>query len=318
MKTLYIDCGMGAAGDMLTAALLELVPEPEKFLSRFRQLGLSGVELTWEKVSKCGIMGSHVSVLVHGEEEHSEDAVRENGGQEHLHGHDSRQEHPYEHLPEYNCGHEHGQASEHEHGDERVCEHEHRHAREHRHGYANESVHKHTHEHVHTDMQHIRKLIGSLDLPGQVKKDVEAVYGLIAAAESSVHGVPVEQIHFHEVGAMDAVADVTAVCLLMSQLAPEQVVVSPVNVGSGHVHCAHGILPVPAPATLRLLKQVPIYSSSVKGELCTPTGAALLSHFATGFGPIPLMRVKRAGYGMGSKDFEIANCVRVLLGESVG
>ncbi len=288
MKTLYIDCGMGAAGDMLTAALLELVPEPEKFLSRFRQLGLPGVELTWEKVSKCGIMGSHVSVLVHGEEEHSEDAVRENSGQEHLHGHDSGQEHP----PEYNCGHEHGQASEHEHA--------------------------HTHTHVHTDMQYIRKLIGTLDLPGQVKKDVEAVYGLIAAAESSVHGVPVEQIHFHEVGAMDAVADVTAVCLLMSQLAPEQVVVSPVNVGSGHVHCAHGILPVPAPATLRLLKQVPIYSSSVKGELCTPTGAALLSHFATGFGPIPLMRVKKAGYGMGSKDFEIANCVRVLLGESVG
>lgn len=288
MKTLYIDCGMGAAGDMLTAALLELVPEPEKFLSRFRQLGLPGVELTWEKVSKCGIMGSHVSVLVHGEEEHSEDAVRENSGQEHLHGHDSGQEHP----PEYNCGHEHGQASEHEHA--------------------------HTHTHVHTDMQYIRKIIGTLDLPGQVKKDVEAVYGLIAAAESSVHGVPVEQIHFHEVGAMDAVADVTAVCLLMSQLAPEQVVVSPVNVGSGHVHCAHGILPVPAPATLRLLKQVPIYSSSVKGELCTPTGAALLSHFATGFGPIPLIRVKKAGYGMGSKDFEIANCVRVLLGESVG
>ena len=113
MKTLYIDCGMGAAGDMLTAALLELVPEPEKFLSRFRQLGLPGVELTWEKVSKCGIMGSHVSVLVHGEEEHSEDAVRENSGQEH--------------PPEYNCGHEHGQASEHEHA--------------------------HTHTHVHTDMQ---------------------------------------------------------------------------------------------------------------------------------------------------------------------
>jgi len=114
-----------------------------------------------------------------------------------------------------------------------------------------------------------------------VRENVLAVYRSIADAESRVHGVPVDEIHFHEVGTMDAVADVVAVCLLMDRLAPERVIVSPIHVGSGHVHCAHGILPVPAPATAYILQGLPIYGGSVKGELCTPTGAALLKHFAT-------------------------------------
>ena len=142
-----------------------------------------------------------------------------------------------------------------------------------------------------------------------------AVYGLIAEAESSVHGVPVDQIHFHEVGSLDAVADVTAVCLAMAELAPDEVVVSPVHVGSGNVRCAHGILPVPAPATAYILRDVPTYGGAIRGELCTPTGAALLKHFATRFGDQPVMRTEKIGYGMGKKDFEAANCVRVMLGE---
>src|SRR5699024_5887421 len=137
-----------------------------------------------------------------------------------------------------------------------------------------------------------------------------------AEAESHAHGVPVTEIHFHEVGTLDAVADVTAVCLLMHRLAPDDVVVSPVHVGSGQVHCAHGILPVPAPATAFILRGVPIYGGSVRGELCTPTGAALLKHFATRFGAMPAMQVESIGYGMGKKDFEAANCVRAMLGET--
>ncbi len=143
-----------------------------------------------------------------------------------------------------------------------------------------------------------------------------AVYGLIAEAESHAHGVPVTQIHFHEVGTMDAVADITAVCLLMDRLAPDKVVVSPVHVGSGKVRCAHGVLPVPAPATAFILKDVPIYGGEIKGELCTPTGAALLKHFACEFGPMPMMKVQATGYGMGKKDFEAANCVRAMIGEA--
>ena len=143
-----------------------------------------------------------------------------------------------------------------------------------------------------------------------------AVYGLIAEAESHAHNQPVDQIHFHEVGTMDAVADVTAVCYLMNKIAPDQVVVSPVHVGSGKVRCAHGILPVPAPATAYILQGVPIYGGRIQGELCTPTGAALLKHFATRFGDMPTMVTEKIGYGMGKKDFEAANCVRAILGNT--
>lgn len=144
------------------------------------------------------------------------------------------------------------------------------------------------------------------------------VYGLIADAESKAHGMPVTQIHFHEVGTMDAVADVTAVCLLMHEIAPDEVIASPVHVGSGTVHCAHGILPVPAPATAHILRGVPSYGGQIDGELCTPTGAALLKHFVTRFGPMAAMSTEAIGYGMGKKDFPQANCVRVMLGESAG
>ncbi len=143
-----------------------------------------------------------------------------------------------------------------------------------------------------------------------------AVFNLIAEAESHAHGMPVSEIHFHEVGTMDAVADIAAVCLLMDKLAVDEVVVSPIHVGSGQIKCAHGILPVPAPATAYILKDVPIYGGAIQGELCTPTGAALLKHFATRFGNMPVMKTQAIGYGMGKKDFEAANCVRVMLGES--
>ena len=167
-------------------------------------------------------------------------------------------------------------------------------------------------------MADIRALIDSLDVSEQVKADAKAVYALVAEAESRVHGRPVEQVHFHEVGAMDAVADVVGVCLLMEQLTPDEVLASPVHTGSGFVRCAHGILPVPAPATALLLEGIPTWSGEVKGELCTPTGAALLRHFVSRFGPRPVMAVSKIGYGMGKKDFAQANCVRAFLGESEG
>ena len=144
-----------------------------------------------------------------------------------------------------------------------------------------------------------------------------AVYRLIAEAESHVHGVPVTEIHFHEVGTMDAIADITAVCMLIDRLSPDEIVVSPVHVGSGQVKCAHGILPVPAPATAHILKDVPIYGGSIRGELCTPTGAALLKHFAARFDSMPVMKTQAIGYGMGKKNFEEVNCVRAMLGEAI-
>ena len=165
-------------------------------------------------------------------------------------------------------------------------------------------------------MSEIEHIISHLDVSESVRKNAVGVYRLIAEAESAAHGCEIEQIHFHEVGTMDAIADIVGVCMLFEEIAPEKVVVSPINTGSGQVRCAHGILPVPAPATAYILKDAPIYSNEIRGELCTPTGAAILKYFADKFSSMPVMRVSATGYGMGTKDFETANCVRAFLGES--
>ncbi len=293
MKTLYLDCGMGAAGDMLTAALLELLPDREKIIGELNALGIPGVEFVCGKAQKCGIGGTHISVCVHGEEE---------SGEMHSHGHEAAHRHDHEHTI-----HEAEEHHDHEHAHEPGHDHEHPHSHEH------EAAHHH-----HSGMHEIKHIVGSLSLSERIRKDILAVFGMIAEAESHVHGVPVRDIHFHEVGTMDAVADITAVCVLMDRLAPDQVVVSPVHVGSGQVKCAHGILPVPAPAAAYILKDVPIYGGEIRGELCTPTGAALLKYFASRFGAMPVMRTLVIGYGMGKKDFPAANCVRALLGETDG
>ncbi|NLZ55593.1 MAG: nickel pincer cofactor biosynthesis protein LarC [Clostridiaceae bacterium] len=278
MKTLYLDCGMGAAGDMLTAALLELIPDRDGFIEEINNIGIPDVSIQKETVTKCGIRGTSIIVKVRGIEEGAEDA------------HDHH--------------HEHGHTHDHDH--------DHSHAHDHDH----DREHDHSHDHHHRGMHEIEHIVEHLKLSAKVREDVLAVYKLIAEAESHVHGVPVTDIHFHEVGAMDAIADIAAVCLLMDKLAPEQVIVSPVHVGSGQVKCAHGILPVPAPATAYILRDIPIYGGGIKGELCTPTGAALLKHFATSFGDMPIMKTTAIGYGMGKKDFEAANCVRAMLGET--
>lgn len=269
MRTIYLDCSMGAAGDMLMAALLELLPEKDTFLQKMQSLGLPGLEISAEPSVKCGITGTHMRVLIHGEEEG----------------------HPHEHAVEAHA-HSHADAPEAAH------------------------AHVHVHPHHHTDLDELTHRISHLNVSEAVRSNILAVYQSIADAESRVHGVPVEQIHFHEVGSLDALADITGVCLLMELLAPEQVLASPVHVGSGQVRCAHGILPVPAPATALLLEGIPIYGGSIRGELCTPTGAALLRRFVTRFGPLPPMRVEKTGYGMGTKDFEAANCVRAMLGQT--
>lgn len=302
MKTLYLECGMGAAGDMLTAALLELMPDPDAVVAELNGLGIPGVEFSKEAMSKCGIGGTHMTVKVHGEEESEE--MFHHHHEDHDHGceaHDHHHDHEHSHE-------EHDHHHDHDHS----CEaHDHHH--EHTHEHSHDGHHHHHHSSLH-DIKHI--VCDHLNLPEQVKQDVMAVYGLIAEAESHAHGVPVTEIHFHEVGTMDAIADITAVCLLMHHIAPDQVIVSSVHVGSGHVHCAHGILPVPAPATAYILNGVPMYGGAVKGELCTTTGAALLKHFATRFGDMPVMRTEAIGYGMGKKDFEQANCIRAMLGET--
>lgn len=318
MNTLYLECGMGAAGDMLTAALLELAEDKQAFIDQMNALGLPGVRVEAEPAVKCGITGTYVKVTVHGEEEESLDD-HEHG---HTHDHDQGKEH--EHSHEHNHDHTHDNPHyEHDHWGEENHDHHHDHIIEagpddHNH-HDHEHEDDHHHHHHHASPEDIRALIDSLPVSDRVKKDAKAVYDLIARAESQVHGHPVTDIHFHEVGTMDAVADVVGVCLLMEQLNPDQVIASPVHVGCGTVRCMHGILPVPAPATALLLEGIPTYGGKVQGELCTPTGAALLRHFATSFGDRPVMKTRRIGYGMGKKDFgPHANCLRAFLGEMEG
>ena len=246
MKTLYIDCGMGAAGDMLTGALLELLPDKEAFLAQMNAALGDKAVITAAPDSKCGVMGTHVTVTINGDEEGKE-----------LH-----------------------------------------------------------HHHRHTSIGEIRDFIAAAPFSERVRADALQVFGLLAEAEGAVHGHPVENVHFHEVGSIDALADVLSVCRLMELIAPELVLASPVNVGGGTVKCAHGVLPVPAPATERLLRGVPYYSGQIQTELCTPTGAALLKHYVNRFEAQPPMTVAACGYGTGSKDFGQLNAVRILLGET--
>lgn len=261
MRILCFDCGMGAAGDMLSAALYELLPDQTKakFIEIMNAL-LPGVRVSAEPAKKCGILGTKFRVFIRKQEE----------------GESAHAGHPH--------------ASE---------------------------AHEHEHAHHHgKSLDEIRHVLSHLNIPDSVCAHAQAVYRLIADAESTAHGMPVEQIHFHEVGELDAVADIVATCLLIDLLKPDQIFCTPVHVGAGHVRCAHGILPVPAPATALLLRGVPIYGGAVQGELCTPTGAALLKHFCL-FDRQPVFAPQAIGYGMGTKDFEMANCVRAMLGETV-
>jgi uncharacterized protein (TIGR00299 family) protein len=261
MKTLYLECAMGAAGDMLMAALYELLEDKAAFLAEMNALGLPEVRISAVGAAKCGIAGTRIVVDIGGHEEHDRDP----DDHEHGHGH-----------------HEHA----------------------------------HRHAHAHRSFSDIEALLARLPLSSSVREHAAAVYRLIADAETAVHGRPVERIHFHELGQMDAVADIVGVAKLLERLRPETIVASSVHVGAGHVRTAHGILPVPAPATARLLQGIPCHAGNIEGELCTPTGAALLRHFVTEFRPMPPMRVEKIGYGMGTRDFAAANCLRAFWGDA--
>ena len=280
MRTIYLECRMGAAGDMLCAALYEVCGQKEQFLNTMNALSLPGVSFQIVPEQKCGIAGSRAVVTICGEEEDA-----------HTHAHNHEQ---HNHAHAHSHGHPHG--------------HEHAHSHEPREA-------QHIPHNDHQDLDGIRAKIAALALPEEVKADAIAVYTLLAEAEAHVHGTEVGLVHFHEVGALDAVADIVGACLLFHLIKPDEILASPVHTGAGQVRTAHGVLPVPAPATAYLLRGIPAYSDGTLGELCTPTGAALLKHFVSRFCDMPQMATQQIGYGMGKKEFAAANCVRAFLGE---
>jgi uncharacterized protein (TIGR00299 family) protein len=248
---------MGAAGDMLTAALYELVNDKYKknFLEQMNSLGLSNVKVIAQTDEKCSIKETKIHVSIYGHEENK-----------------------HKHENTHHC--------------------------------------KHHLEHNRINLKTIESIILKLKVSKKVKDNAVNIYAIIAQAEAKVHGKAVTKIHFHEVGEIDAIVDIIGVCLLIERLSPEEIIVSPINIGKGHVHCAHGILPVPAPATAHILRNIPVYTNDIEGELCTPTGAAIIKYFANHFGQMPPMNIKNIGYGAGTHKFEIPNCVCAFLGQS--
>lgn len=247
MKELFIDCSRGLAGDMLSAALLELFPNREDMLRKLNAIGIPDIRFDAEKAKCYSVSGTQMTVSYKGQEESPD-------------------------IPDTAHGH-------------------------------------------HQHLLDIRQIVETLDMSEAVKDHVLAVYELIAQAEAEVHGQVMEHIHFHELGTMDALADISAVCIMIEALGVEHITATPICTGYGSVRCAHGILPVPAPATALLLKGIPSFAGDLEGELCTPTGTALVRHFAGSFGQQPLMTVSAIGYGFGKKDFGRLSCVRVSTGE---
>lgn len=257
MNTLYFECHMGASGDMLLGALLELTADPEAALAQMNALGLPGVRYQRQLALTHAVAGTHVRVRIRGQEEITED------------------------LPSTAAS----------------CKLLPPPAWQKRFTIAD-----------------VEGMVGALRASAGVKRRVMEVYQRIAAAESLVHGEPVGDVHLHALGTMDALADIAGSCLLLEALSPQQILASPIHVGAGTVCCAGRVFPVPAPATAVLLQGVPFYGGAIQGELCTPTGAALLRSFSSDFCPQPAMCVERVGCGLGSKEFSVPSMVRAFLG----
>jgi uncharacterized protein (TIGR00299 family) protein len=286
MRIAYLDCFSGISGDMFLGALVDAGASPDLLRKTVRALNV-GAELEITRVLRNGIAATKVDVVVNGEK----DLPREEfWAKQHSHAH----------------GHEH--SHEHRHADGTV----------HSHPHAHEEDHEHTaHSHAHRGLKEIREIIGKADISETAKTTALRIFQALGEAEARIHNTDIEKIHFHEVGAVDAIVDIVCAAVGADALGVDEWHCSPLNVGGGVVHCAHGTLPVPAPATLELLRDAPVYSSEVQKELVTPTGAAIVRTLATKFGSLPMLKVESCGYGAGARDLPgQANVLRITVGET--
>ena len=294
-KTLYLDCFSGISGNMFVGMLLQAGVPFEAFKEAMASLNLEGYSLVYKPVSKLGIQSAYYNVILDSEQHHEPEHGHDHG-HEHDHGHDHEHTHEHEHNHDHAHGHCHGEHGHYEHLVDMTGHH---------------------HHHEHRGLPEITKIIEASPLSDAVKAKSLAVFGELAKAEAKVHGVPVDQIHFHEVGAIDCILDIVGTIWALDYLGIEQIGASALHVGSGFVRCAHGIMPVPAPATAELLAGLPFYSTDVRGELVTPTGAALVKTLASYMGPRPQSFVHDSiAYGAGTKDLEIPNVVRGFIGQA--
>ncbi|MGI6706403.1 MAG: nickel pincer cofactor biosynthesis protein LarC [Clostridia bacterium] len=281
MKVLYFDCFSGISGDMTLGALLDLGISQQEFLNALKKLNLDDeYEIVFQKSVKNGISGLDVKVKLR--ENHDEDA--------------------HQTMHEMTVSHQHEEGHHHH---------------DHHHDHHSHNGHYHHSHAKRRNFSDIREIIENSELKDEVKEKSIFMFQRLAEAEAQIHNTDIENVHFHEVGAVDAIVDIVGASICMDMLRPDRIISSPVNVGGGMIKIEHGIFPVPAPATLELLKGVPIYARGTPGELVTPTGAVILTTFASEFSDFPSMVVERIGYGLGKKTYDVPNCLRVCYGEAV-
>jgi uncharacterized protein (TIGR00299 family) protein len=313
MKTLYLDIFSGISGDMFLGAMIDLGVSDKKLEHELEKLHLEGYHLHIYRRQMSSIEG--VKFDVHLEEDHHH---------EHGHGHDEH-EHGHEHSHEHGHGH-------HQHEEDEAHTHDHPHPHTHPHGHGHEQGHGHDHEHSHEhdhDHDHchgrnyadIQKLIRDSRLSAWVKEKAISVFHRVAVAEGKIHGKKPDEVHFHEVGAVDSIVDIVGACIALELLGKPRVLAGPVTEGTGWVKCAHGRFPVPTAATLEILgvRGIAVTQCEEPHELVTPTGAALLAEFVEDFAPMQGLVAKKVGYGLGTRVNETRpNVLRAILGEVTG
>lgn len=322
MKTLYLDCISGISGDMTVGALIDLGVKPSALEWEIEKLNLGHFHMHYDRAKRQDIEG--VKFDIHGGATHGEGC----GHKEHDHGHshDEKHSHEHTHADGHTHSHDHDHSGEHKHEHGEHCDHCHGHSHEHSHGDEHSHSHEHDHGHDH-DHDHghehgrthkeIKALISASDLSEGVKKRALSIFNRIAIAEAKIHGMSADDVHFHEVGALDSIADIVLSCVGIEALGVERVVCSPLKDGHGSVKCAHGIFPVPAPATLEILRGIPLGQLDIPHELITPTGAAIVAEFAESFGLMPTMTVEKIGYGLGTRELkDRPNVLRAVLGNA--
>jgi len=294
---------------MFLAAAVDAGVPLEKLQAVAAALGLHA-ELVSSRVDRAGIAATKIDVLIHG---HSEQPLESAPSDAHTH------DHSHEHGE-----HSHDHAHSHDHGEHAHDEpsHSHVHGHEHEHSHAHDPAHAHQPEahapHTHRGLPEIRQIISHAPISATAQAFALRTFELLAQAEGKIHNRDAESIHFHEVGSEDAIVDIVCSALAAEHLAVDVWYCSALNVGSGTVRCAHGVLPVPAPATAELLRGAPVFSSGIKKELLTPTGAAILRALQVSFQPLPPVTLSATGYGAGARDFPgTPNLVRLSVGESV-
>ncbi len=296
MRIAYLECFSGISGDMFLGALVDAGLPPELFTRTVEALGVDA-RLEISRVERSGISATKVDVIVAGEKELPREEFWGKQQLEHQHedkhSHDSRQSHGHH-------DHNHGHTQHH---------HEHQHGHDHEHA--------HERSHPHRGLNEILGIINKAALSQTAKARAIKIFEALGAAEARVHNTDIEKIHFHEVGAVDAIVDIVCASVGAEALGVDEWVCSPLNVGGGVVECAHGTFPIPAPATLDLLRHAPVYSGEIQKELVTPTGAAIVHVLAARFGHFPRMKTERIGYGAGTRNFKnYPNVVRLSLGDA--